>query len=515
MKTGEVNKLDFKSVPRNDSGEIDLHRPFADEIKLKCKKCSGEMNRVKEVADVWYDSGAMPLAQAHWPFTQIKNEKLKIKIFGKLDYPADYIAEGMDQTRGWFYLLLAVAIALGKESPYKNVVSLGLINDKYGQKMSKSKGNAVEPWAVINKYGVDAVRWYFFTVNPPGETKNFDELEIAKAYRKFHALIWNSFVFLKTYSGQFSNSDKKVSKAKNVLDEWILVRLDSVKEKTARALDKYNIRDAALEIESLVDDLSRWYIRRSRRRLQKPENQHDYQSAVFTLRHVLTEVAKLSAPFVPFFAEELYRQLGGAEQSVHLERWPEADAKLKSKSEKLLKEMAEVRRLASIALAKRAEAGIKVRQPLAKLKVSARGGSATGGKNKKSKISKELLEILKDEINVKEIIFDKKINPPAGGEIELDTMITPELKEEGILRELVRMVQGLRQEAKLKPQDKIVLMLELPEVIRTAISKNEKVLKAEVGAKEVEYKKSEKFDAETSTKFDGSDIWLALRIAKK
>ncbi len=494
-------KLNFRNVPRDETGLIDLHRPYVDEIVWQCRKCGGKMRRVKEVADVWYDSGAMPFAQSHWP---LEGSGVKNKL--PIAYPADYIAEGMDQTRGWFYTLLAIAMALGYEAPYKNVVSLGLINDKFGQKMSKSKGNVVDPWAVIGKYGADAVRWYFFTVNPPGETKNFDESEVLKSYRKMHLLLWNSFLFYKTYAKR--NSKLKISahgetrrerqglKLRNVLDLWVLARLEETAANVTKNLDKYEIRDAALEIERFIDDLSRWFIRRSRRRLQRPESKDDYDSASSTLGFILLSVSKFLAPFTPFFSEILWQALGNS-KSVHMENWPVREAWGKPKeNSKLLKQMEEVRRLASLALASRAEEKIKVRQPLSRLKV----------KSSKSKIDRNLLEILAEEVNVKEIVSDAKLK----NDIELDIAITPELKEEGILRDIARALQELRQKAGLRPKDKIAAILELPDVFRVIVERNEKIIKSDVGAASIEYKKN-KFDAEEIIKIEGNNCWLAVR----
>ena len=496
----EYQKLDLRTIPRNDSGEIDPHRPYADAISIKCPRCGKRISRVKEVADVWYDSGAMPFAQAHWPFAQkskIKNQKLPEA------YPADYIAEGMDQTRGWFYTLLAIATALGYEAPYKNVVSLGLINDKNGQKMSKSKGNIVDPWEVINKYGVDAVRWYFYTINPPGEAKNFDEVEILKTYRRFHLLLWNSFIFCRTYARYESRITYRESK--NILDKWIVARLNEATAGATKNLDKYEIRDAALLIEKFVDDLSRWYIRRSRRRLQKPSSQADFRAASATLGHVLRETAKLIAPFTPFFAEHIHEELckwqrtGRGAQSVHLNDWPIAGKKQAAKNKELIAAMAEVRRLASLALAKRAEAKIKVRQPLSSLRVKSQ--------ESRVKNNKELLTILAEEVNVKAVVLDAKLKE----DVELDTTITSELREEGILREVVRMAQELRQKAGLKPKDGMILAAVFPAEIRLVLNRKEALLKKETGAREIEYKKTEKFDAEESTKFEDKEIWLAVR----
>lgn len=486
----EIRKLNIKTVPRNDTGEVDMHRPFIDGITLPCAKCKEKMYRVPEVADVWYDSGAMPFAQAHYPFG-LKNNT---KTLSGLDYPADYIAEGMDQTRGWFYSLLAIATALGYKAPYKNVVTLGLINDKFGQKMSKSKGNIVEPFAVIDKYGVDALRWYFYTSSALGEPKNFDEQEVAKAFRRTHLIVYNSFVFWKTYADQ-KTAGKIAPAGKNILDKWILARLNETSDSIAKKLDAYEIREAALAIEVLVDDLSRWYIRRSRRRLQKPESMADYKAASATLGYVLLSLIKMMAPFTPFFSEGLYGALSGQKESVHLDVWPKAMGK-KATDKKMIASMRAARDLSAAGLAKRAELGIKVRQPLASMSVGV-------------KLAKEFEKIIAEEVNVKKIIVKIKLKEGA----ELDTIITPELREEGVLRDISRMFQELRQKASLLPKDKIIAMMELPKDTHEIVLRREAFLKTEVGAKSIEYKRSSKFQAEETTKFEGQEIWIGLRKA--
>lgn len=491
-----VSELELKVVPRDDTGEVDLHRPYTDTLAIPCPRCRAKMLRVKEVADVWYDSGAMPFAQGHWPFA--RNQKLEIRNQKPpKEYPADYIAEGMDQTRGWFYTLLAVATALGYDAPYKNVISLGLINDKHGQKMSKSKGNVVDPWAMIQKYGVDAVRWYFYSATPPGEPKNFDEQEVAKAFRRFHLIIYNSLVFFETYRAKGTSSSGVASR--NILDRWITSRLYDAVLRVTRDLERYEIRGAAFELERLVDDLSRWYIRRSRRRFQKPVSGADHAAASRTLHYVLRELAKLIAPFTPFFGEMIYERLGSGE-SVHLENWPLDSVRGEHAiDKKLIASMDEIRRHASDILAKRAEAGVKVRQPLAAATVKG-----------KKPTDKALVEILEDEANVKRIVFD----PRAKESVVLDTRITPELKEEGLLREFTRIVQGLRQEAKLQPKDAVSVMMEAPEFAGT-LERHLAVFKKEIGAKQVEFKRSQKFDVELETQVDSAKIWVGIRRIKK
>ena len=473
--TGEAEEIKMRNLPRDETGLFDVHRPYVDEVKFGCVKprCNGKMKRVKEVVDAWFDSGAMPFASS-------------------APIPADYISEAVDQTRGWFYTLLAVAVLMNKGNPYRNVICLGHVLDKYGRKMSKSKGNVVDPWQMIEKYGTDAVRWYLYTITPPGEPKKFDEADLGKALRQTISLIYNSFVFFETYASK--NTRYQIPNTKNVLDRWVIARLaEAVKAATA-GMDKYDVGGAAHAIEEFVSDLSRWYIRRSRRRLQKPDGQKDYNAASETLGFVLLELSKLLAPFTPFFAEALYKSLViNHGSSVHLENWPKIVGKT---DKKLLGEMKNARLIASSALAKRAELGIKVRQPLNELKI----------KNQELK-SKEITEILKDEVNVKKIAFDRKLKE----DIWLDAEITHELKEEGWLRELVRMIQGLRQDAGLTPKTQIILVVESPGELNHVVQANENLIKKEVNAKSVEYGRSHKFESELETKIDDWPVWIALR----
>jgi isoleucyl-tRNA synthetase len=382
-----------------------------------------------------------------------------------------------------------------KKAPYKNVISLGLVLDKNGQKMSKSKGNIVSPWDMIQKHGVDAVRWYFYTVNPPGEAKKFDELEIAKVSRQFFTLVYNSFVFFNLY-GKASVIPTKAPASSNVLDKWVLARLHETIGEVSTHLEEYEIGDAARRIEVFAGDFSRWFIRRSRRRLQKPESEKELQEVSKVFGYVLLELARLLAPFTPFFADALYKSLiTSAKASVHLDVWPTFNKKLVD--QKLIEAMEEVRLVASVALAKRAEAGAKVRQPLTSLSL----------KSEKLKGKKALLEILKDEVNVKEIRFDKT----QAEDVILDLVITQELKDEGLLREFVRVVQDLRQDAGFSPKDMMVLHVEAPQQILYVLHKYEASAKRDINAKVIEYKRVERFDAEIKTKLGDADIWLAVR----
>ena len=397
----------------------DLHRPRIDKVVFKCKKCDGQMKRVPEVIDCWFDSGSMPFAQWHYPFEN------KVKIDKGESYPADYISEGIDQTRGWFYTLLAISTLLGKGASYKNVVSLGLVMDEKGKKMSKSRGNIVVPKEAIDRFGADCARLYFYTVNQAGETKRFDFKDVQDLYRKFFDTLWQSYSFFSIYNEDFKF--KKGFKSKNILDKWIVSRLENVNLKVNQNLDKFDIVASARLFQDFVDDLSNWYIRRSRQRFQTDQKQEASQ----TLYFVLLKLSQLLAPFTPFISEELYQRLNGKE-SVHLSDYPKSDKKLINNN--LEKQMKEIREMTTLGLAQRAEAGIKVRQPLQKLEID-------------KKFGRELLELLKQEVNVKEVVVGKKV--------QLDTKITQELEKEGKYREMIRNVNKLRKELKLTPKDRI------------------------------------------------------------
>ena len=468
-KTAEIKKVKIHNWPYSRKrGELDMHRPYVDEITLECGKCCGQMRRVSSVADVWFDSGSMPYAQNPRFLAKIKNQKSKFKVLGRIiPYPADYICEGVDQTRGWFYTLLAVASLLELPTPFKNVIVNGLVLDENGEKMSKSRGNIVEPFQLFDKYGADAVRWYFYTINRPWDEKLFREEDVKSAARQFLMIFVNSVEYWKTYK---TNAKRKTGSVKLIINKWLLIKLEQVKLEVASALEDYDVVRAARALESFViNDISHWYIRRIRdvmktgKIIEKSETSYIYGLA-------LLELSKMLAPFVPFISDVCYRDLEGKEQSVHLESWPKLGSKLKARSEKFLKDMNTVRDIVSRALEIRAGAGVKVRQPLASLKI----------KNQKSKIKidKSLCDLIKGEVNVKEIIFDPKIK----NEIELDLGITPELKEEGMFRDLIRQIQDMRKKAGLEPKDKIVLGLTGD---KKFISKFSGKLKKEVGAKNI------------------------------
>ncbi len=433
----EIKKIEFKALPFDDEMEINLHRPYVDESKFFCPKCNEQrMQRTQEVIDCWFDSGSMPFAQSHYPF---ENKKL---IDSNIQYPADYICEAVDQTRGWFYTLLAISTLLDKGNPYKNVISLGHILDEKGEKMSKSKGNIVNPWEICDKYGADTARWYFYTANQPGEPKLFSEKDVAQSLRKMGMTFLNCFVFYDTYrTNAFSPS--KTPKPKDLLDKWIISQLNILIEQMTQLLEKYDINQAARLFEKfLLDDFSLWYVRRSRKRFQQPESNEDLKQASEIFAFVLFELCILSAPFTPFISEEIYQRiLKNQNKSVHLEKWPKTDKKSIDKN--LAEKMNNTRQIITQALALRAKAQIKVRQPLKELFIP----------NSDIIKNKELSELIKEELNVKKVSLGK--------EISLDLEITPELKKEGIVRDIIRNIQELRKESNLSPKDQIEVFYEI------------------------------------------------------
>lgn len=435
-KCGEIKVIgSAKELPKKLK---DLHRPHIDQIEFPCDKCSGHMKRVPVVIDAWFDSGSMPYAQWHYPFED------KDKIDEEEAFPADFICEAVDQTRGWFYTLLAISTLLGKGPAYKNVISLGHVLDVKGQKMSKSKGNMVMPLDVINQFGADCVRWYLYTINQAGEPKRFDLKDVKDKFNRFFGTFYNTFIFFQTYTDKNFKPAKKFG-PKNILDKWIVSSLNSLSRQMMNGLQHYDVVGPARAFEKFIDDLSNWYVRRSRRRFQKPESEKEKDEAAQTLYYILLNLSKLAAPFIPFISEEIYLNFKKPRmpESVHLCDWPAPDKKLINKN--LEEKMAVTRQIVALALAERAAAGIKVRQPLATLEI----------KNQESKIKndKELLKLILDEVNVKEI----KFNPELKNEIKLDKKITKELKEEGMIRDLVRQIQDMRRQAGLTRKDTILL----------------------------------------------------------
>lgn len=446
----DLRKIDFVPLPHNENYELDLHKPYIDEVELF--KDGQKLTRVKEVVDVWFDSGSMPFAQTHYPFGEAQGKPLA--------YPADFISEAIDQTRGWFYTLLAVGVLMEKGTPYKNVICLGHLLDKDGKKMSKSIGNIVEPFEQMNKFGVDAVRFWMYSVNAPGESKNYDEKSVAEINNKVFNLFGNVLSFYELYRDVRLEGNN--TESTHVLDQWIIARLNQLIGDMTASLDGYDLFRPTRSLREFIDDLSTWYLRRSRDRIKDGD-----KDAKQTLYTVLKTTAQLMAPFAPFFAEYVWQKLklnppaGGDEESVHLSAWP-TYADSKDADLLLLANMKLVRDICTTANALRKKENIPVRQPLNKLTINGNKLESYYG-------------LIQDELNVKSIAV--------GNEVVLDTEITPELKLEGEYRELVRSIQDMRKEKGLAPNDGISLTL--PEQYREIVEMFGEELKKTVGAENI------------------------------
>lgn len=387
---GSVAELSQKTG--RDLTGMDQHRPYVDQITYACPDCGGKMKRVPELIDVWFDSGSMPYAQWHYPFENVDEFKTH--------YPADYICEAVDQTRGWFYSLHAISTLLNDEVAFKNVICLGLILDGDGQKMSKSRGNVVNPWEVINQNGADAMRWYLYTASPPGQERRFSADLVADVVRSFTLTLWNTYSFFVTYANLDGwTPDSAVTPEYSDLDQWLRSRLHTLVRDVTQAMETYDVLGATRPVETFVDQLSNWYLRRSRRRFWKSESDADKQAAYATLYEALVTLSKLLAPSMPFMAEELYQNLvrgmnPDAVESVHLDTWPKFDATVIN--ENLNREMDLVMRLASVGHAARNKANRKVRQPLAEAAFAVRNAE-------ERQVVAAYADILADELNVKTV----------------------------------------------------------------------------------------------------------------
>ncbi|PJE51152.1 MAG: isoleucine--tRNA ligase [Candidatus Yanofskybacteria bacterium CG10_big_fil_rev_8_21_14_0_10_36_16] len=488
---GELRKFEFKNYPYNEGGSIDLHRPYVDEVSIKCPKCKEQMKRVPEVVDVWFDSGSMPYAQWHYPF---ENKK----VFED-NFPADFIAEGIDQTRGWFYTLLAVSSLLDKGFPYKNVLSYSHVLDDKGKKMSKSLGNAVDPHDIIEQFGADAGRWYFYTVNNPGETKLFSLDDVKKNMNGFLTTLVNTLRFLELYGGFKEKTSSNTPQ--NILDEWVLSRLNRLKAKVGNDLDDYNYTASARAIEDfVVNDLSKWWLRRSRGRFQKPEDKVILEENLRFFRHLLIEVCKLLAPFTPFIADHIYKKISDNVESVHLEDWPHHHKKFES--DDLEEKMVALRDVVALGLAQRKEKEIKVRQPLMSVSVKM---------NKKlMPFGSELEGLIKEELNVKKVIY----NTTQEDDVILDTNVTTELKNEGIARDIIRYFQDMRKEAGYNYEQKVrvVWYSESDSVVNTFSVFSDEIKEASVLSHLEQGKKTEEaFDVEKEFEIENQKVWIGIK----
>ena len=512
---GSIEEL--KSLSKNCPTDIELHRPYIDNVTFECPKCGGEMHRVPEVIDCWFDSGAMPFAQWHYPF---ENKE----IFDER-YPADFISEAVDQTRGWFYSLLAISTLLFDSAPFKNCIVMGHVQDKDGQKMSKSKGNAVDPMAALKQHGADAIRWYFYENSVPWLPKRFSDDAVTEGQRKFLGTLWNTYAFFVLYANidEFDATKYQLEYDKlSVMDKWCLSRLNTMVKTVDDCLAAYKVTETAKALQNFVDELSNWYVRRSRARFWAKGMEQDKINAYMTLYTALVTLAKVAAPLVPFITENIYQNLvrsidESARESVHLCDYPTADESLIDAE--LEKNMALVTKIVVLGRAARNAANIKNRQPVAKMYVKA------------TELPKYFVEIVEDELNVKSVEFRAdmeefvkynvkpnfrvlgkkvgklmnevkaaltKINGAAAksaldkngefklalsdGEvilttedveiaieqtegyncqndnevaIALSTVLTPELIEEGFVREIISKVQTMRRDSKFEVTDRI------------------------------------------------------------
>ena len=434
---GELKKIDFKNWPYDENGNLDMHRPYVDDVTLKCdaslpdgQKCGSEMKKIPDLIDVWFDSGAMPYAQWHWPFDTAQGKPFE-KTF-KEQFPADFIVEAVDQTRGWFFTLLAVSTLLDKNNPYKNVICHGHVLDEKGQKMSKSKGNVVSPFEIMEKFGADSARWYFYTINSPGESKLFSEKDVQSKLVGFFSTLQNCLRFYELYSDKIGNWKLEIGNS-NLLDRWILSRFNGLVEVVTNDLDKYEVTNSARAIEKFIsEDFSNWWLRRSRKR----------KESLGLLRFLLLEISKIIAPFTPFLAEDfhtrLHRGRSSGTESVHLHNWPKANKKLIDKE--LEKQMQEVQNIVTQGLAQRKEKQIKVRQPLRAVHLGL-----------SNEFPEDLEVLIKGELNVKEVVYDKSQKDL----VVLNTELDQALIYEGYARELIRQIQDMRKEAGYKMDEEV------------------------------------------------------------
>ncbi|MEG1140144.1 MAG: isoleucine--tRNA ligase [Lachnospiraceae bacterium] len=559
---GSIEEL--KSMSDNCPEDIELHRPYIDEVTIKCPHCGKEMHRVPEVVDCWFDSGAMPFAQHHYPF---ENQE----VFQK-QFPADFISEAVDQTRGWFYSLLAISTLLFNEAPYKNVIVLGHVQDENGQKMSKSKGNAIDPFDALNKYGADAIRWYFYVNSAPWLPNRFHGGAVAEGQRKFMGTLWNTYAFFVLYANidEFDATKYTLDYDKlPVMDKWVLSKLNTLIDTVDTNLSNYKIPESARALQEFVDDLSNWYVRRSRERFWAKGMEQDKINAYMTLYTALVTVSKIAAPMVPFMSEEIYQNLVGsidlsAPESVHLCDFPVSNSCFVDKE--LEKNMDAVLKIVVLGRACRNNAAIKNRQPIGSMFVKA-----------PTMLSEFYTQIIAEELNVKEVRFKedvsaytdytfkpqlKTVGPKYGkllgkiqgelkslngnkameelkkegvltlvsGEVKLtqedllitmsqmegymtegdnevtvvlDTNLTPELLEEGAVREIISKVQTMRKEAGFEVMDKIRLSYQTEGTIAGIFETHEEEIKSEVLALELTkgtitgYEKEWKINGET------------------
>jgi isoleucyl-tRNA synthetase len=463
--------------------DFDLHRPYIDEVTMPCPDCGSVMRRVPEVLDCWFDSGAMPFAQRGYP--------RRGKQLFEQTFPADFISEAMDQTRGWFYSLLAISTLLFKQNAYRNVICLGLVVDPKGLKASKSRGNVLDPNYLFDNFGSDAVRWFFFTSTPVGENYRTAADTLKDTVQQFLLPLWNCYAFHVNYAilDHFDPASTPVPlSSRPVLDRWLLSRLAGLVRTVDTELDAYDVIGAARPIQAFVDDLSKWYIRRSRSRFWKSQSDTDKLAAYHTLHTTLVTLARLLAPFVPFVADAMNRNLSDG-RSVHLEDFPVADTA--ALDPQLEEQMAAARRAVEAGLAARDSARIKVRQPLKSVAVPG------------VTLTEEIAQIVREELNVKSLTF-------GADEVRLDTDITEELKLEGLAREVVRMVNDLRRKLGFNVEDRVHARYEAGGMLARAIVHHAEYINRETLALDLVSGRADGFEGE-ERKVEGEQVWIGLK----
>src|SRR5881296_3423601 len=462
--------------------DADLHRPYIDEVTLPCEKCGGVMRRVPEVMDTWFDSGSMPFAQRGYP----RHGK---ELFEET-FPAEFISEAVDQTRGWFYTLLAISTLLFKQNSYRNVICLGHVVDPKGRKASKSRGNVLDPNYLFDNFGSDAVRWYFYTSTQVGENYRTGDAALRETVQQFFIPLWNCFSFFVTYArlDKFDPTREQVPLAqRHVLDRWLMSRLNNLVASVNTGLDSYDAVEPARRIQRFVDDLSNWYIRRSRRRFWKSQSDVDKLAAYQTLYEALRTVAELMAPFAPFTADAIHRNLCDG-RSVHLADFPETvgaeDAEVEG-------QMARARQAVEAGLAARDAARLKVRQPLASIALPG------------DELPEEIVAIIRDELNVKKVTF-------GAPEVGLDTEITELLKLEGLAREIVRVIQDRRKRLGFNVEDRIDTRYDADGMLVRAIERHADYIKSETLSVTLKLGREDGFEGEQGM-IEGEQIWIGLK----
>jgi isoleucyl-tRNA synthetase len=462
--------------------EADLHRPYIDAVTIPCEKCGGVMRRIPEVLDTWFDSGSMPFAQRGYPRQGAEEFKQT--------FPADFISEAIDQTRGWFYSLLAISTLLFKQNAYRNVICLGLVVDPKGKKASKSRGNVLDPNYLFETFGSDAVRWYFYTSTQVGENYRTGADTLRETVQQFFIPLWNCYSFFVTYArlDGFDPSRPAVPIAeRHVLDRWLLSKLSDLTASVSFGLDRYDATEPARRIQRFVDDLSNWYVRRSRRRFWKSQSDSDKLAAYQTLYETLRTLCQLMAPFTPFVSDAIFRNLSD-DSSVHLTDFPEPQPVQDPQVEA---DMARARQAVEAGLAARDAVRIKVRQPLASIALPG------------DPLPDEIAAIVRDELNLKSLTF-------GAPEVKLDTEITQELRLEGLAREVVRVIQDRRKRLGLNVEDRIHTRYVADGMLSRSLERHADYIKNETLSVTFEPGKEDGLDGE-QLKLEGEQIWIGLK----